>query len=176
MLRSDDGGENWQYWATVAHDASNILQFAEPGMARMDSGRLVCLIRATARPGRSDNMWFVYSDDDGASWSRPVRTPLWGFPADVMQLQDGRVLAVYGYRKDEFGVRGCISDDGITWKKENEFIIREGGSARSTFRQYWHTGYPSVTQCDDGTIVAAYHEYTDEEKPIQCMWVTRFTL
>jgi photosystem II stability/assembly factor-like uncharacterized protein len=176
VLRSDDGGENWQYWATVAHDASNILQFAEPGMARMDSGRLVCLIRATARPGRSDNMWFVYSDDDGASWSRPVRTPLWGFPADVMQLQDGRVLAVYGYRKDEFGVRGCISDDGITWKKENEFIIREGGSARSTFRQYWHTGYPSVTQCDDGTIVAAYHEYTDEEKPIQCMWVTRFTL
>jgi hypothetical protein len=176
VLRSDDGGENWQYWATVAHDASNILQLAEPGMARLESGRLVCLIRATARPGRSDNMWMVYSDDDGASWSRPVRTALWGFPPDVMQLQDGRVLAVYGHRRDPFGVRGCLSDDGISWAKEDEFVIKEGGAAPPSYRQYWHTGYPSVTQCDDGTIVTAYHEYTNEAQPIQCMWVTRFTL
>jgi sialidase-1 len=176
VLRSDDQGENWQYWATVAHDASNILQFAEPGMARLDSGRLVCLIRATARPGRSDNMWSVYSDDDGASWSRPIRTAIWGFPADIIQLSDGRILAVYGHRRDPFAVHGCVSDDGIHWPKENEFIIKSGGAAPTSFRQYWHTGYPTVTQCDDGTIVAAYHEYTNDDQPIQCMWVTRFTL
>jgi sialidase-1 len=176
VLRSDDGGENWEYWATVAHDASNILQFAEPGMTRLGSGRLVCLIRAMARPGRFDNMWCVYSDDDGASWSRPVRTELWGYPPDVMELQDGRVLAVYGHRRDPFGVHGCVSDDGINWFLGNAFTIREGGRADPSFKQYWHTGYPSVTQCDDGTIVTAYHEYTDEAEPVQCMWVTRFTL
>jgi hypothetical protein len=100
---------------------------------------------------------------------------LWGFPADATQLQDGPVLAVYGHRRDPFGVRGCLSDDGITWLRENEFIIKEGGAAPSSFRQYWHTGYPTVTQCDDGTIVTAYHEYTNDAQPIQCMWVTRFT-
>lgn len=173
-LRSDDGGENWEYWATVAHDAANILQYAEPGMARLANGRLICLIRAMARPGRFDNLWFTFSDDDGASWSRLERTRLWGYPPDVMQLHDGRVLAVYGYRREEFGVRGCISDDGMTWRAENEFVIREGGAAAPSVRQYWHTGYPTVAQCDDGTVVVAYHEYSQDDHPIQCMWVTRF--
>ncbi len=176
VLRSDDGGESWEYWATVAFDAANILQFVEPGMTLLADGRLVCMMRVTARPGRADNMWVVHSDDDGASWSRPERTPLWGFPPDLIQLQDGRVLAVYGHRRDPFGVRGCVSEDGVKWLKENEFIIREGGAAPPSFRQYWHTGYPSVTQTDDGTVVAAYHEYTEEEEPIQQMWVTRFTI
>ena len=176
VLRSDDGGESWEYWATVAHDAANILQFVEPGMTRLDDGRLICLLRATARPGRFDNMWLVYSDDDGASWSRPARTELWGYPADMLQLQNGRVLAVYGHRREPFGVRGCISDDGMTWLPENEFTIKDGGQAKPSVRQYWHPGYPTVAQCDDGTIVAAYHEYSDDADPVQCMWITRFTL
>jgi hypothetical protein len=174
-LRSDDGGRNWEYWSTVAHDAANILLFAEAGMCRLASGRIVCLMRAQSRPGRFDNMWLAYSDDDAASWSRPERTRLWGYPPDVIQLQDGRVLAVYGYRRAPWGVRGCISEDGVTWDLANEFVIREGGAADpAKVREYWHIGYPTVTQCLDGTIVAAYHEYDDSERPIQCMWVTRF--
>ena len=31
-----------------------------------------------------------------------------------------------------------------------------------------------VAQCRDGTIVCAYHEYTQGERPIQQMCVTRF--
>jgi sialidase-1 len=174
-LRSDDGGHNWEYWSTVAYDAASIIDWAEPGMTRLRNGRLVCLLRAHARPGRFDNLWLVYSDDDGASWSRPARTPVWGYPPDVMQLADGRVLAVYGYRRAPWGVRGCVSEDGVTWDIRNEFTIREGGAASADFPQYWHIGYPTVTQCADGTIVAAYHEYTGEP-PIQCMWVTRFLL
>jgi len=176
-LRSDDGGENWEYWSTVAFDAANILQFVEPGMARLRSGRLICLMRVAARPGgRFDNLWVTSSDDDGASWQLPRRTPLWGYPADVIQLADGRVLAVYGHRREPFGVRGCVSDDGVTWRKQDEFTIRDGGNAPPSFRQYWHTGYPTVVQCDDGVIVTAYHEYTQDSDPIQCLWVTRFTL
>jgi sialidase-1 len=174
LLRSDDGGDNWEYWSTVAFDAASILDWAEPGMARLADGRLVCLMRTQARPGRFDNLWFVSSDDDGASWSRPVRTGLWGYPADVLPLQDGRVLAVYGYRRAPWGVRGCLSEDGVRWDPADEFWIREGGAASPTVRQYWHIGYPSVTQADDGTIVVAYHEYGDDPEPIQAMWVTRF--
>jgi hypothetical protein len=59
---------------------------------------------------------------------------------------------------------------------EDEFVIREGGAAPPSVRQYWHIGYPTVTQLDDGVIVAAYHQYSDEPEPIQCMWVTRFRL
>ena len=174
-LRSDDGGDNWEYWSTIAYDPAHILSWAEVGMTRLASGRIVALLRTEARPGRFDNMWTVYSDDDAASWSRPVRTPLWGYPPDVIQLRDGRVLAAYGYRRAPWGVRGCISEDGITWDAKNEFVIREGGAADPALvREYWHIGYPTVTQCEDGTVVCAYHLYDDSPRPIQCMWVTRF--
>jgi hypothetical protein len=179
VLRSDDGGSNWEYWATVAYDPAHILDFVEPGMALLDSGRLICLMRTQVRPGRFDNLWCVYSDDAGASWSRPERTPLWGFPADVTQLEDGRVLAVYGYRREPWGVRAATSEDGVTWRAADEFAVREGGAARSDFSQYWHIGYPTVAQMADGAIVVAYHEYVDVPSgpdPIQAMWITRFRL
>ena len=147
-------------------------------MTRLQSGKLVCMWRVQIRPGfRFDNMWFATSEDDGASWSRPARTPLWGYPPDLIQLQDGRVLAVYGYRRDEFGVRGCVSEDGESWSKDNEFTISTGGDADpSVVNQYWHTAYPSVVQCEDGTVVVAYHEYSKGELPLQEMWVTRFKM
>ena len=189
LLRSDDGGDNWEHWATVAYDPASIISFSEPGMTRLKDGKLVCLMRTHQKPNRMDNMWFTWSGDDGASWAPPKRTSLWGYPADVIQLNDGRVLAVYGYRKGAFGVRGCVSEDGLTWDIENEFIIREGGvplplmgkGARVLLdalilQQYWHTGYPSVTQIEDGTVVVAYHEYSDDEHPIHYVMCTRFKL
>lgn len=189
LLRSDEGGDNWEYWATVAYDPAGIIHFCEPGMARLHDGKLVCLMRTHHKPKRQDNMWFTWSDDDGATWYPPKRTPLWGYPADVMQLRDGRVLAVYGYRKAPWGVRGCISEDGLAWDARNEFVIREGGIARPStasdtnplvdslnMAQYWHIGYPSVTQLKDGTILVAYHEYSDDAQPIQYLMCTRFKL
>jgi hypothetical protein len=189
LLRSDDGGDNWEYWSTVAYDPAGIISFIEPGMTRLRDGRLVCLMRTSHRPSRQDNMWFTSSEDDGISWSPAKRTGLWGYPADVVQLADGRVLAVYGYRKEPWGVRGCVSDDGVTWDVAQEFTIREGGVPRPKsgfgartlqdtliYAQYWHIGYPSLIQLQDQTIVAAYHEYSDDEWPLQYLMCTRFRL
>jgi hypothetical protein len=189
LLRSDDGGDNWEYWSTVAFDPAGIISFMEPGMTRLKDGRLVCLMRTSHKPRRQDNMWFTDSDDDGISWSPPRRTSLWGYPADVLQLMDGQVLAVYGYRKEPWGVRGCISGDGLNWDGKNEFVIREGGIAKRPkglrpptiwdsliYGQYWHIGYPTVTQLRDGTVIAAYHEYSDDDPPIQYLLCTHFRL
>ena len=189
LLRSDDGGDNWEYWSTVAYDPASIIEFMEPGMTRLRDGRLVCLMRTSHKPNRQDNMWWVHSEDDGITWSPPKRTPLWGYPADLLQLADGRVLAVYGYRKEPWGVRGCVSEDGVSWDIKNEFTIREGGVPKPSsgmgartlqdtliYAQYWHIGYPTVIQLPDGTIVAAYHEYSEDERPIQYLMCTRFRL
>jgi len=183
LMRSDDGGDNWEYFSTMAHDPAGIISWGEPGMTRLNNGKLVCLYRTAHKPGRQDNMWFNYSDNDGITWSQPVRTELWGFPADILQLQDGRVLAVYGFRKEPWGVRGCLSEDGLTWDIKNEFVIREGGisprgskNSKEPISQYWHIGYPTVTQLKDGTIVTAFHEYSDDKPPIQYLRCTRFTL
>ena len=177
VLRSDDKGNNWEYWSTVAHDSSEILSFCEPAMAKLKNGKLICLMRCEVLPGsRFDNMWFVESADDGSSWSSPKRTNLWGYPADIIQLHDDRVLAVYGYRKAPWGVKGCLSDNGVDWDVKNEFDIRIGGVADSNFFQYWHIGYPTVTQCKNKTIVVAYHEYSKGNIPVQEMWVSRFEI
>lgn len=188
-LRSDDDGDNWEYWSTVAYDPASIINFMEPGMTRLKDGRLVCLLRTSHKPHRQDNMWFTWSNDDGITWSPPKRTSLWGYPAAMKQLKDGRVLAVYGYRKAPWGVHGCVSEDGVTWDIKNEFVIREGGvpvpkpgsGPRSLqdmliFGQYWHIGYPSVTQLEDETVIAAYHEYSDDVQPIHYLMCTRFKL
>ncbi len=176
MLRSDDGGENWEYWSTIAYDPANIVSFQEPSVALLADGSLVCLMRATVCPTRFDNMWFTCSVDGGITWKPPRRTNIWGYPPDVLQLQDGRVLAVYGYRRQPMGVRGCLSPDGMAWDVANEFVIRDCVVGPSSDPVYWHIGYPSVAQTSDGTIVAAYHEYSEDDEPIQYMLTSRFRL
>jgi len=70
-----------------------------------------------------------------------------------------------------------------------EFVIREGGVPEPKpgkgprtvqdmmiMGQYWHIGYPSLTQLEDETIIVAYHEYSMDEQPIQYLMLTRFIL
>ncbi len=177
MLRSDDGGDNWEHWGTMAFDPASIINFQEPSLTRMSNGRLVAMIRVVFRPARYDYQWVTHSEDDGVTWAPPQRTRLWGYPADMIQLQDGRVLSVYSYRAQPMDVRGCTSSDGINWDPDDEFIIADCHSpTREQHPQYWHIGYPTVVQLDDGTIVTAYHEYTDDDEPIQYMQTARFRL
>ena len=177
LLRSDDGGDNWHHWGTMAFDPASIINFQEPSLTRMSNGRLVSMIRVLFRPARYDYQWVTHSEDDGVTWAPPTRTRLWGYPADMIQLQDGRVLSVYSYRAKPMDVRGCTSEDGINWDPADEFIIADCHSPeREVHPQYWHIGYPTVVQLDDGTIVAAYHEYTKDEWPIQYMQTARFRL
>jgi len=108
-------------------------------------------------------MWVAYSHDDGESWSRPEATNLWGYPADLTLLSDGRMLCTYGYRRGTYGVRGVISPDGLSWDVANEFIIREGAiPPRSATRDFYHIGYPHSVQLNDGTIFSVDHAFTDE--------------
>ncbi|MBV7337212.1 glycoside hydrolase [Chloroflexi bacterium TSY] len=127
--------------------------------------------------GDAMNMAVVVSEDEGYTWSPPKRTNIWGFPAELEYLPDGQVLMIYGYRQPSYGVRGCISEDGINWDIKNEFVIREGGVPdggdtetvnRFTGQKFgidWHNpgvfqhiGYPSLVVLDSGKILALYHD------------------
>lgn len=200
LIRSDDGGRNWEYYSTLAYDPANIIDYEEPGLVRLDDGKLVCFMRTHTNPASdAKNMVMVVSEDDGFSWTPPKWTNIWGFPPEIIRLQDGRYLMIYGYRKPPYGTRGCISLDGLNWDVKNEFIIREGGvpgassigklsSSRGTSAGghgggvvnwehpgiYQHIGYPSIVQAEDGTCVAMYHEWSDDEVPIQYVRATRF--
>lgn len=203
LLRSDDGGMNWEYYSTLAYDPASIIDYEEPSLLRLADGRLVCFLRTHVNPSSdAKNMVMVVSEDDGFSWTQPKWTNIWGYPADMIALNDGRYLMVYGYRRPPYGVRGIISSDGITWDVADEFVIREGGlpgsnaetapgsSAISPFSGsksegaidpenpglYQHIGYPSVVQLPDDTIVVGYHEWTDDAQPVQYIRTACFTV
>lgn len=177
LVRSDDGGENWEYYSTLAYDPGHITSYSEPALLRLPDGRLICTLRAHNAPAqRPDNMHFVVSDDDGHTWSPPKRLNLWGYPTHLISLRDGRVLLTYGYRRGEFGVKGCISDDGLTWNVANAFSIHEGGQGPEWERTWWHTGYPSSVQLDDGAMLTVYHAFSQESRPVQYIEAARWAL
>ena len=202
LIRSDDGGLNWEYYSTLAFDPASIIDYEEPALLRLADGRLVCFMRTHVNPsGDAKNMVMTVSEDDGFSWTQPKWTNIWGYPADMIALADGRYLMVYGYRRPPYGVRGLISEDGVTWDVADEFVIREGGvpagadggkpasslggdsgagghHATSIVAEnpglFQHIGYPTVAQAADGTVACCYHEWNDDDAPLQYVRCTRF--
>jgi sialidase-1 len=152
MLRSQDKGETWSYFSTIADDPGGKLGgFLEPGIVRTKSGRIVAGLR---NHGPNKAIWVAHSDDDGKSWTPPRETAMIGHPADMIQLADGRLMASYGVRTEHTlpeGVRACFSsDDGQTWDIGTEVQIR------NDFRN-WDIGYPESMQLPDGRVLTVYY-------------------
>ena len=203
LIRSDDGGVHWEYYSTLGYDPASIIDYEEPALLRLRDGKLVCFMRTHVNPsGDAKNMVMTVSEDDGFSWTPPKWTNIWGYPADMIALRDGRYLMVYGYRRPPYGVRAIISDDGLSWDVSDEFTIREGGvpgmsgeikpasslggevesghGAGSIMRNnpgvFQHIGYPTVAQASDGTVACCYHEWDNTEFPLQFVQCTRFAV
>jgi sialidase-1 len=141
---------------TLKLPSTKTYSFAEPEMLKLKSGRIIMMIRTTAiNPYDNCNykniLWETYSDDNGKTWVEPYPTPIWGFPAHLLQLSDGRILCSYGYRRVPFGERACISEDGITWRTENEIIIRDDAPNEDL-------GYPASVEIEQGMILTIYYQ------------------
>jgi len=100
LLRSDDGGDNWEYYSTMAFDAASIVDFEEPAIVQLADGRMVGMLRTHVNPsGDAKNMAIVVSDDDGFSWTPPRFTNIWGYPAEFATLTElnARYNARFGF-------------------------------------------------------------------------------
>lgn len=116
---SDNGGTSWTVGATVADGPGLSRNWAEPGGVRLPSGRLVVVLREVTGATAADR-WVTVSDDDGATWSAPVKVldDASGWPRPIL-LDDGRLLdafrdvAVSGWPH-----RLTVSNDGgQTWER-----------------------------------------------------------
>jgi hypothetical protein len=82
----------------------------------------------------------------------------WGAPGDLVQMRDGRVACVYGYRVRPYGIRARISEDGgETWG--GEIVLREDGGS-------WDLGYPRVIEHSPGRLLCIYYMNTSDD-PVQ---------
>jgi hypothetical protein len=155
VVRSTDGGATWDRPALVARDPGNRISFEEPALARREDGALVAILRS-GEPGDYQYLHQAVSHDDGYTWTDLCQTPMWGHPAHLLSLSDGRLVCTYGYRRPPYGIRACVSDDGgRSWSIEREAILRADGGSRDL-------GYPSSAELPDGRLLTVYYIHGDD--------------
>lgn len=161
VWRSTDHGATWQLNPMGTHAFS--LMTNETGMVEVSPGRVLAHSRSEAEDHDQRYLMERWSDDGGVTWTDPLRTDVWGYPAHLLKLDDGRILCSYGYRKAPSGVRAVLSDDsGQTWDLQNMHVLRDDGGIASNLRSdqsKWHgdVGYPVSIELDDGSILTVYY-------------------
>ncbi|MCJ2164601.1 MULTISPECIES: sialidase family protein [unclassified Pseudodesulfovibrio] len=91
VFRSADQGHTWEQISVLA--AHRNLVLCEASMTRLPDGRILALMRENSFV--FEPMYLCISEDDGASWSDPVPTPLMGHRPTMGQISDGRLLVTY---------------------------------------------------------------------------------
>lgn len=158
-IRSRDKGRAWELVGTVAADPSKQMNYLEGSFTRLRSGKLLTLLRTDVANHEPSRGWLFQSEstDDGKTWTPPAKSVIWGFPAHVLELRDGRLLATYGHRRPPYGVRACISrDQGKTWDIDKEIVLRDDGGTSDL-------GYPSTVEFGDGRVLTIYWFNTYKE-------------
>jgi hypothetical protein len=143
-ISSSHGGRSWLAPPVII---SQDVVLSEPSVIELSDGRLLLLARHDA----SGFLFQLESPDYGATWSAPRQLPIWGYPPHLLELADGSLLVVYGYRRAPFGIRACLSrNGGSTWDVDDELIIRDDLLNANL-------GYPTAVQLPNGRIFTAYY-------------------
>ncbi len=158
MIKTEDGGLSFQFvaWVTPPEEARAIMSQTIP----LASGQILSTYRKIYRDDRKATIEAFVSDDRGNTWRHlsTVKTMQRSSnPPATVQLEDGRIVCVYGDRQVK-QIRGRYStDDGRTWGEE--FVVRDDFAALDDDPDL---GYTRLVQRDDGRLVAMYYWATAE--------------
>jgi sialidase-1 len=155
MLGDDD---KWHYLSSIENirDEYGILNSCEPHAIQLPNGKIIVHIRV--QRGGEHRVFTIYqseSTDGGATFTKPRKLldDLGGSPAHLMLHSSGKLISVYGYREQPYGIRAMISaDGGATWEIDN-VITADGQSG--------DLGYPATVELKDGSLLTLYYENTD---------------
>ncbi len=166
VLRSADDGKSWECLNLAGPFEE--YGFGETALGEAADGTIVVMMRT--EPGENGYLHVGRSTDDGLTWSKPEDTGIWGHPANLVTLPDGRMLCTYGYRRGAMGIRACLSsDNGRTWDAGNTIILRSDGVGNGG-----DLGYPITTILPDGRLLTIYYiTLADQVTSIAC---TRWSL
>ena len=148
-LRSEDDGASWSCVRIAGH--AETYGYGETALCEAADGTIVAMMRT--EPHQNGNLHVARSADGGLTWSPAADTGIWGHPANLLTLPDGRILCTYGYRRGAMGVRACLSgDDGKTWDRGNTIILRSDGMGNGG-----DLGYPITTLLPNGKLLTVYY-------------------
>lgn len=155
--RSYDGGRKFGFLSWLSEEPVGFQIM--PASLRLDEKRILAAVRCTERGEFTESRHWIdtyLSEDDGLTWTnvgRPVpASGMGGNPPTLTRLEDGRIILIYGYRAEPFGIRAKISEDGGgSWGED--IVLRDDGGNQDL-------GYPRTTLRADGSLVTAYY-YND---------------
>jgi hypothetical protein len=145
LLVSSDRGTTWHYACPVAADDRVV--FNETSLYETDKGDLVAFMRTA---NFDDHTAIARSTDGGRSFTWQD-AGFQGHPHHALRLPDGRVLLVYGYRHEPYGIRARVLDPECRdFKTADEIVLRDDGGGRDL-------GYPWATLMADGRVLVVYY-------------------
>lgn len=150
---SSDNGNTWSFRAFVAQDKDNNIDMHEPAFYNTPSGKIICFIRTA---NFDDHLVTAESTDNGHTWSAWKKRNIIGHPYTPIRLPDNRVLLVYGYRHEPFGIRArLLNPECDNIDTAQEFVIRDDGLGKDL-------GYPWGCVLPDGRVLITYYFYTSD--------------
>ena len=146
LMISEDQGETWHHSSQVATDAK--VSFNETSIYETPAGDLVAFLRTA---DLEDQACIAHSTDGGKTFQPWEGMGFQGYPLQALRLPDERVLLVYGYRHEPFGIRCRILNAECTdYATAEEIILREDGGG-------FDIGYPWAVQLDATRVLVTYY-------------------
>ena len=146
LLTSDDRGYTWSYACPIATDEK--ASFNETSLYETPQGDLVAFLRTA---NFNDATVVARSTDGGKSFHPWRDSGFQGHPHFALRLPDNRVLLIYGYRHEPYGIRGRILDaECRNFETAEEIILRDDGGNGDI-------GYPWATMMADGRVLVTYY-------------------
>lgn len=171
MIRSWDRGETWgdasqiagrpwlntPYREGISYNETSVIALDEVTLlaaVRADSGYVTEDDTFVSEGGVGDLCWTI-SHDAGFTWERVQPLGLFGQPADLCLLPDGRILCTYGYRRSPYGIRAAICEfQGHDLVPVSHITLRDDADN-------WDCGYPASSVNADGTITSVYYLHNE---------------
>lgn len=146
LLISEDKGLTWKFSTVVAQDDK--VDFNETSLYETPKGDLVAFLRTANFDGQA---CIARSTDGGQTFQPWEPMGFVGYPQHALRLPDNRVLLVYGYRSQPYGIRARILNAECTdYKTSKEFILRTDGGTGDL-------GYPWAVNLGEDRVLVVYY-------------------
>lgn len=147
---SKDDGQTWQWHSDIPVRKNDYADdYHELHGIQTQSGKIIVQIRNHNTADARETLQ-CQSTDNGKTWTTPHSIGVWGLPSHLIQLNDGRLLMSYGYRRKPYGNQARISEDeGKTWS--TPITISADGISGDL-------GYPSTVQLAYDSLLTVWYE------------------